>query len=53
MEKLDLRDLVTDIVESQKLDETVIDKAIQYIKDNEVWMETLELIVVEAISSCV
>lgn len=52
MESLDLRDLVADEVEYKGLDESVIDKAIRYIKDNDRLMQMLDLIVAEAISSC-
>ncbi len=52
MESLDLRDLIEDEVEYKELDESVIDKAIRYIKDNDRLMQMLDLIVAEAISCC-
>ena len=52
MEFLDLRDLIADEVEYKELNESVIDKAIRHIKDNDRLMQMLDLIVEEAINSC-
>lgn len=51
-EHLDLRDLVADEVEYKKLEPTVVDKAVRYIRDSNRLMEMLDLVVEEAISRC-
>lgn len=52
MEYLDLRDMVTDEVEYKRLDKSVINKAVRYIRDSSRLMEMLDFIVEEAISHC-
>lgn len=52
MEHLDLRDMVTDEVEYKRLDKSVINKAVRYIRDSSRLMEMLDFIVEEAINHC-
>ena len=52
MEHFDLRDLIEDEVEYKEIDETVIDEAIRYVKNNDRLLQMLDLIVEEAISCC-
>ena len=52
MESLDLRDMVADEVEYKKLDSSVVDKAVRYIRDSDRLMQMLDLVVSEAISCC-
>lgn len=52
MESLDLRDMVADEVEYQKLDPTVIDKVVRYIRDSSRLMQMLDFVIEEAISKC-
>lgn len=51
-EHLDLRDMVADEVEYKKLDTTIVDKAVRYIRDSSRLMQLLDLVVEEAISCC-
>ena len=50
MESLDLRELIEDEVEYRGLDQSVIDKAIVYIKRSDRLMQLLDLVVNEALS---
>ena len=52
MESLDLRDMVADEVEYKNLDQSVIDKAVRYIRDSDRLMQMLDMVVEEAISRC-
>jgi len=52
MESLDLRDMVADEVEYKNLDQSVIDKAVRYIRDSNRLMQMLDMVVEEAISRC-
>lgn len=51
-ESLDIRDLIQDEVEYRKIDASVIDKAIRYIKNSDRLLQLLDLVVDKAISSC-
>lgn len=51
-DSLDLRDMVSDEVEYQKLNPAVTDKAVRFIKQNDRLMEMLDMVVGEAIRHC-
>ena len=50
MEHLDLRDMVADEIEYQKLDPSLIDKTVSIIKNSDRTMSLLDLIVGMAIA---
>ena len=51
-EYLDLREMVADEVAYKKLDQSVVDDAVRYIRDSSRLMQMLDLVVEEAISRC-
>lgn len=52
MESFDLRDMVADEVKYKKLDPSIIDEAVRYIKNSSRLLEMLDFVVGEAISRC-
>ena len=52
-EHFDLRDLVADEVEHRNLNNEVINKAVQYIKNDDRLLQMLDSIAEEAINSCI
>lgn len=51
MESFDLRDMVADEVEYQKLDPSIVDKAVLYIKNRSKLLEMLDYVVQYAIGA--
>lgn len=51
-ETFDLRDLISDEVQYKNLDEEFVNKAVQYIKNNDRLLQMLDAIVEEAINNC-
>jgi len=53
MESFDLRDMVEDEIRHKKLDPSVIDEVVRYIKNSSRLLEMLDFVVGEAIDRCV